>query len=96
MDNLEKFFKNSCLHDYEICKLEIDYSLGTILFKFLDETRQLKSCLIDKFLYVSFDKKEPWGKGKYVVYSDIYSEDDTWVIEIQLNSGDTCKIVCNK
>lgn len=42
-------------------------------------------------IYVN-EHDEPWGKGKYIVSSDVIMLDDFIRIEIQLNSGDTCII----
>lgn len=45
---------------------------------------------------IEFTNKEEWGKGTYVVSSDVFSSGDILIVEIQFNSGDICKIKCYK
>ena len=52
--------------------------------------------MIEQFISINFTKNEEWGKGKYVVSSDVSCNDGIWIIELQLNSGDVCNIKCYK
>lgn len=94
MEDIELFFGNSVLHDYEIGKIEINYSEGTIFFQFIDPKQKKKDCVVKQFISINFTKNEEWGKGKYVVSSEASCNDGIWIIEIQLNSGDICSVKC--
>lgn len=96
MDSLKKIFGDSVLHDYRMEKMEIDYPKGVIILHFLDFKNELKSFVIKQFLSVEFTNKEEWGKGTYIVWSDVFDTDEICDIEIQFNSGDICKIKCYK
>lgn len=94
MEGIERFFGNSVLHDYEIERIEINYSEGTIFFQFTDSGQKKQNYEIKQFISINFTKNEEWGKGKYVVSSDVSWNDGICIIEIQLNSGDICIVKC--
>lgn len=96
MEDIERFFGNSVLHDYEISGIEISYSEGTIFFNFIDSKKEKKSYLVKQFISITFTKHEEWGTGKYVVFSSVVNNHGLWTIEIQLNSGDICIVKCYK
>ena len=96
MEDIERFFGNSVLHDYEIGKMEINYSEGTVFLQFIDLKQAKKEYLIKQFISINFTKNEEWGKGKYVISSNVFFDNGIWIIEIQLNSGDICIIKCYK
>ena len=96
MQDIECFFGNSVLHDCEIGRIEINYSEGTIFFQFIDSKHKKINYMIEQFISINFTKNEEWGKGKYVVSSDVSCYDGIWIIELQLNSGDVCNIKCYK
>ena len=90
--DIEKLFGDSNLHDYKMEKIEIDYPKGTILLEFLDSKNEIKNIIIRQFIEIEFTNKEEWGKGTYVVSSDVFNTGDILIVEIQFNSGDICKI----
>lgn len=92
---IEYLFKNSALHDYKVEKIEIDYPKGSIILQFIDLKNKNIKIQINKFYLIEFTNYEEWGKGTYVVSSDIISKNGIYDIEIQLNSGDKCNIKCN-
>lgn len=94
MENMERFFGNSVLHDCEIGKTEIDYSEGTVSFQFIDSKQEKREYVIKQFISICFTRNEEWGKGKYVVSSDVSFDNGICVIKIQLNSGDICTVRC--
>ena len=94
MEDIEYFFGNSALHDYEIGRMIVDYSEGTILFQFISSEHEKIDYTIEQFISICFTKKEEWGKGKYIVSSEAFCNNGIWIIEIQLNSGDICRIMC--
>ena len=96
MTDMQKLFGDSTLHDYKMEKMEIDYVKGTILLQFLDSKNEIKKITIRQFIEIEFTNKEEWGKGTYVVSSDVFNMDNTINIELQFNSGDICRIKCYK
>lgn len=94
MNAVEKVFGNSALHDYKMEKMEIDYPKGTIVLQFLNLRNTIKKFTIRQFIGIEFTNKEKWGKGTYVVSSDVFYIDNILNIELQFNSGDFCKIKC--
>lgn len=96
MEGIEVFFGNSVLHDYEIGKIEINYSEGTVSFQFIDSKQEKKDYVVKKIVSINITKNEKWGKGKYIVSSDVSYNNGMWIIELQLNSGDICTVRCYK
>ena len=94
MQDIEHFFGNSILHDYEIGRLDVNYSDGTVFFQFVDSEKIKKTYIVKQFISIYFTKNEEWGKGKYVVSSEVSCKNGIWIIEIQLNSGDICSVKC--
>lgn len=92
--DIEKIFSDSVLHDYRMEKIEIDYPQGTVLLQFHDSKNKIMNVIIRRFIEIEFTNKEKWGKGTYVVSSDVLKFDDFFVIELQFNSGDICNIKC--
>ena len=92
MMDLEGLFGDSALHDWKMEKIEIDYPQGTILLQFLTSKNETKNIMIRQFSEIQFTNKEDWGKGTYVVSSDISNLGAIINIELQFNSGDICKI----
>ena len=94
MNDVEKVFANSALHDYKMEKMEIDYPKGTVVLQLLNLKNIIKKITISRFIDIEFTNKEKWGKGTYVVSSDAFYIDNILNIELQFNSGDFCKIKC--
>ena len=92
MDIIYNFFSDSKIHDYEIGNIFINYLDNIIKIDFYNEKNELINICINDFKKISMVNKEPWGKGKYVVSSDVEIYDEIRVVNIQLNSGDICKI----
>ncbi len=92
MNGLE-LAKNSGLHDFEVLAFTIDYAKATIVLNMIspminNTSRQVSIC-ITNFISISVSHQEPWGSGRYIYSSDIqYVRDDSYRLEIQLNSGD--------
>lgn len=93
MQNIECFFENNALHDYEVGQISINYSNGTIIMSLISDKGEVIELAINHFKSISFTRDEPWGKGKYIVSSDAKKENGEFILEFQLNSGDTCTIV---
>ena len=96
MKDIEQFFGNSVLHDYEVGRIEINYSEGIVFFQFINAKKEKKDYMVKQFLSVNFTRNEEWGTGKYVVSSEVSCNNEVWTIEIQLNSGDICSVTCYK
>lgn len=90
MNDIISFFTNSNIHDYYLKNIKINYSEAIVDMDFIDLKNQLCSITICNIISVSMLHEEPWGKGTYVVSSDVDIQDGVANIEIQLNSGDKC------
>ena len=73
MMDIEKLFGDSALHDCKMEKIEIDYPKGTILLQFLTPKNEINKIIIRQFVEIEFTNKEEWGKGTYVVSSDVFN-----------------------
>lgn len=93
MQNIECFFENNALHDYEISQINIDYPNGLIIINLYTDRHEAIEIIINKFSSITFSKNEPWGKGTYIASSNVEKINDEFILELQLNSGDTCTIV---
>jgi hypothetical protein len=90
MKDINCLFENNALHDYEVDKMIVDYSNGSIEINLITDKLQSMEIIVNNFKSITFSKNEPWGKGKYVVSSDAKNVNNKCVLEFQLNSGDTC------
>ena len=88
--NIKCFFENNALHDYEVGQISINYSNGTIILNLISDKCEMIELTIEHFKSISFTKDEPWGKGKYIVSSDAKKKMGEFILEFQLNSGDSC------
>lgn len=90
MKDIQYYFENNALHDYEVGQISIDYSNGTIILNLISDRGEVIEFEINHFKSITFSKDEPWGKGKYIVSSDVKKENGEFILEFQLNSGDNC------
>lgn len=81
-------FEKSALADFKINEIKIDNMSSEITLICVDP--MLKECTftIEKVLSFSYNHKEPWGKGSYVVSSCVEYDGMTGTIIIEINSGD--------
>ncbi|MBQ3010202.1 MAG: hypothetical protein IJA20_06050 [Methanocorpusculum sp.] len=84
---------NSGIADYELGKIEVDYSNGRMLFHMRNRKLQPERLEIDGLEEFRIERREPWGAGIYVTASDYQLCDGKIEIEIQLNSGDMIRII---
>lgn len=94
MDKNLKLFKNSKLHDYELIGLDINYLDFEINIRLKSPAGLDCDINIENFMSCEVSHKEPWGSGKYIVFSnESYDEiKKIKIIELELNSGDLVKI----
>lgn len=93
MQNIEWYFENNALHDYEISQINIDYPNGSIIIGLYTDRHAAIELTINEFSSIAFSNNKPWGKGKYIVSSNLKKTNEECVFEFQLNSGDICTIV---
>ncbi|MEG1524624.1 MAG: hypothetical protein RRZ24_01080 [Clostridia bacterium] len=84
---------NSILHDFEFKGLKIDYTTEKAKLFFVDTNSMDKEIVVSKLVFACFEHSEKWGKGRYVVSSQV-DKISTTIAEpkIVLNSGDTISI----
>ncbi|MBR1423812.1 MAG: hypothetical protein IJ571_10280 [Ruminococcus sp.] len=87
-----KQISNSGLHDYKVISVHIDNDTSTIEIALTDLHQKRVNILIDKFINLKISNREPWGKGTYIVSSDIQQIKDVTIMIIELNSGDIISI----
>ncbi len=91
MNELQRI-SNSGLHDYKLISVSIDYDTSIIEISLTDLHQKRVNILIEKFTDLRISNKEPWGKGTYIVSSDIQQIKDATIMIIELNSGDIIHI----
>lgn len=80
--------------DYRLKNLFVNYEIGEIRMNLLSYTSKEVIITIPNFESISFQRKQPWGTGSYIAYSECENlSDDLKKLEIQLNSGDTIEII---
>lgn len=90
--NESKQISNSGLHDYKVISVRIDNDTSTIEIALTDLSQKRVNILIEKFINLKISNREPWGKGTYIVSSDIQQIKDVTIMIIELNSGDIISI----
>lgn len=92
--NLE-LFKSSQLHDYELLEINVNYINVEINIKLKSPAGVDCDINISNFISCEVSHKEPWGSGKYIVFSnETYDETKKIkIMELELNSGDIVKII---
>jgi len=81
--------QNSGLHDYEIVDIKVNYNNANITIMFNTPEGRKYELNIEKFISFTISHEEVWGKGKYVCSSDVrLVNDNVYMLEIELNSGD--------
>lgn len=88
MNDLFAQIKDSKLHDYELLTILVDYSNANIKVQLCSPRGTQGIINIDGFIEFSISHTEKWGKGTYIVSSEIVEKDMTSEINIELNSGD--------
>lgn len=86
------FFNNSRLHDYELGLIQVDYVDSIVKIQFKNPQEKICEITIKDIISFYISHKEEWGEGKYIVASDVRVEDNIYIVEFQLNSGDKCII----
>ena len=80
------------LHDYELISLSIDYSASRLVIMLKDFNGASAGLEICPFLELDLTHNEPWGKGSYIVSSEIVVKDDKKELSLELNSGDSITV----
>ena len=89
-DRLMQLEGAGLFHDFELGDITVDYRNKQVML-------QLKSPSLPVLVYelklfgvqrFQVGMEEPWGKGNYVVGTDIEREGSVSSMEMQLNSGD--------
>lgn len=87
----QNIISNSGLHDYEFISISVDYVKANIYILLNDLKCNRINLSIEGFTDLRITHREPWGKGTYIVSSDMEKIDKTHII-FELNSGDTIHI----
>jgi hypothetical protein len=90
--NESKLISDSGLHDYKLRSVRIDNDTSVIEIALTDLHKKRVNILIEKFTDLKISNREPWGKGTYIVSSDIRQIKDAVIMTIELNSGDIIHI----
>ena len=77
-------------HDFELGDITVDYRNKRVVLQLKSPSlpmpvHELKLFGVQRF---QVGMEEPWGKGNYVVGTDIEQEGSTRSMKMQLNSGD--------
>lgn len=84
---------NSGLHDYELVSIAVSYSEGEIVITLRTPENVDESIQISDFASFKISHQEPWGRGKYIVFSNLYRiKAGLTLCEMELNSGDIVQI----
>ena len=92
MIEIINFFNNSRLHDYELGLIQVDYVDSRVKIQFKNPQGKICEITIKDIISFYISHEEEWGEGKYIVASDVRVEDNIYIVEFQLNSGDICII----
>lgn len=94
-DRLMQLEGAGLFHDFEVGDIAVDYRNKYVVL-------QLKSPSLPVLVYelklfgvrrFHVEMEEPWGKGNYVVGTDIEREGLVSSMEMQLNSGDLVTVI---
>lgn len=85
------------LHDYVLEDICVDYRKAVIMFKLVSVSQDGSeySCelCIEEFCFFSITRKEPWGSGILIFYSEVEKgSDGFYKLYLQLNSGDEIEV----
>ncbi|MDE6997122.1 MAG: hypothetical protein K2P04_04480 [Oscillospiraceae bacterium] len=77
-------------HDFELGNITVDYRNKRVVLQLKSPSLPMPVHELTLFGVQCFQVgiEEPWGKGIYVVGTDIEQEGSTRSMEMQLNSGD--------
>lgn len=98
--NVDYYFLGQKLVDYRLCDIKIDYYHKKIFFEMYDEGKNVYdikhsiTLCFEDFISFKISNLKPWGRGVYVCANILETLDSEKKYIIQLNSGDTCEVVC--
>ncbi len=81
--------KNSLVHDYELKDIIICYERYLIEIHLLSPRGENFIIKVPNFSLFRINREEKWGLGKYICSSEVSENKNNYIIEIELNSGDT-------
>lgn len=84
---------NSALVDCQVAGIHVSYQKSCVDILVILPSGKNDLLCFDKFLDFSITNHQPWGKGYYICASDVTPKADTFIVEIQLNSGDCISLV---
>ena len=84
--------RSSGLHDARFMGLYADYDNAWVRLALVDKTNEPMEIYVKDVISMNMTRNEPWGKGSYVVASDISENEDHSLLTIELNSGDVIAI----
>ena len=87
-----KLISDSGLHDYKVISVRIDYDTSAVEIALNDLHQKRVNIVIEKYTDLKISNRELWGKGTYIVSSDIRQINDVTIMTIELNSGDIISI----
>lgn len=81
------------LHDYVLKDICIDYRDAVIVFKLISVSHDSCELCIKNFCSFSIKRKEPWGPGILIFFSEVEKGNDGFnKLYLQLNSGDEIEV----
>ena len=83
---------DSGLHDYKIDLISIDYTASKLVIMLKDLKGGDAELVIQPFSELNITHDEPWGKGSYIVSSELTSEGGRETMLLELNSGDSITV----
>ncbi|MBR5684491.1 MAG: hypothetical protein IKW96_14650 [Ruminococcus sp.] len=88
----ESMAADSGLHDYETVSFCVDYSASRVEIYLRDARGCGAELVICPFSELNITHREPWGKGSYIVSSELLIEENDKALSFELNSGDSITI----
>ena len=83
---------DSGLHDYKIDLISIDYTASKLVIMLKDLKGGDAELVVCPFSELNITHDEPWGKGSYIVSSELTSEGGRETMLLELNSGDSITV----
>lgn len=83
---------DSGLHDYKIDLISIDYTASKLVIMLKDLNGGDAELVVCTFSELNITHNEPWGKGSYIVSSELTSEGGRETMLLELNSGDSITV----
>ena len=87
------FIKNNNFHDWLLLKIDISWEQSSVTIFLKNTNSELCYIRTEEFFDIHVPKLNKWGKSISILDVQLTNNNDKFILEIQMQSGDSLRII---